>query len=97
MLNILTGKQILRLPMEENDAKASTIKQYLKSLLQELWFEQEGFSGKRPFGNSGWEYDLYKALVKGGVIDGEFDEEGYLIECDSVIGHNLIMDAIKSL
>jgi hypothetical protein len=35
-----------------------TIKDYLKELLLRLWNECEGFSSKRPFGNSGWEWDL---------------------------------------
>ncbi len=32
--------------------------------------EGEGFSGKRPFGNSCWESDLYWPLAKADVIEG---------------------------
>ena len=32
-----------------------TVKDYLKTLLHTLWDEEDGFSGKRPFGNSGWQ------------------------------------------
>lgn len=46
---------ILDILMGENDAGALTVRDYLKALLRRLWLEQEGFSGKRPFGNSGWE------------------------------------------
>lgn len=54
-----------------------TIRSYLQELLTTLWREGEGFSSKRPFGNSGWKYELYEALVKGGAIEGEIDFEGY--------------------
>lgn len=54
---------VLNCPLEENDSGADTVKGYLKALLFTLWDEGEGFSGKRPFGNSAWEYDLTDALV----------------------------------
>lgn len=60
-----------------------TVRGYLRELLLTLWEEGEGFSGKRPFGNSGWEYELYAPLVKSGFVSGELDEDGYI---DSV-GH----------
>lgn len=44
---------ILDIPMEENDANASTIREYLKALLSHLWAEGEGFSGKRNEGKYG--------------------------------------------
>lgn len=55
---------VLNCPLEENDSGANTVKGYLKALLSTLWDECEGFSGKRPFGNSGWEYDLTDALIE---------------------------------
>lgn len=54
---------VLNCPLEENDSGADTVKGYLKALLFTLWDEGEGFSGKRPFGNSGWECDLTDALI----------------------------------
>jgi hypothetical protein len=86
---------ILDLPMEENDAKATTIRDYLKALLSTLWSEEEGFSGKRPFGNSGWTWDVYRALVKGGAIKGKI-KDGDLIEHDQDAGDKLIFEAIAS-
>lgn len=59
-----------------------TIREYLKELLLELWEEKESFSGKRPFGNSGWEYDLYKPLIKHGIVNGLLDEDDYIEEID---------------
>jgi len=71
----LTPQQILAIPMQDNDAKAKTIYQYLQAISRRVWIESEGFSGKRPFGNSGWEHDLYIALAKAGAIQSEYDEE----------------------
>lgn len=54
-----------------------TVRDYLRILLLQLWAQQEGFSGKRPFGNSGWEYDLLFPLAKAGFVDlGPMDEDG---------------------
>jgi hypothetical protein len=54
-----------------------TVRQYLRELLSELWEEEESFSGKRPFGNSGWQHDLYRPLHKAGFIDmGPVTEDG---------------------
>lgn len=71
------AQEILDLPMQENDASADTIGNYLKELLSSLWEEGEGFSGKRPFGNSNWEVELYHTLVLHGIIKGEIID-GYL-------------------
>ena len=56
----------------------TTIRDYLHLLLKTLWKEGESFSGKRPFGNSDWEDDLFKPLVVNGFVRGEVDEEGYI-------------------
>jgi hypothetical protein len=58
-----------------------TVRGYLRRLLLELWDEEEGFSGKRPFGNSGWDWELYRPLVIAGFIAGEMedpDEDGHV-------------------
>jgi len=92
-----TGAEILATPMEGNDADASTIREYLVALLATLWAEGEGFSGKRPFGNSGWHWDLYEALVKAGQLPGTFDDDGYLEDVDKTKADELIRRAIKAL
>ncbi len=88
---------ILDIPMEENDANASTIREYLKALLSHLWAEGEGFSGKRPFGNSGWEYDLYSALIKAEAVKGKLDEYGHVDRVDEKKANKLIFQAIEEL
>lgn len=59
-----------------------SIREYLHALLCRLWDEGESFSGKRPFGNSGWEYDLYKPLIIAGIVSGWIDDQGYVEEVD---------------
>lgn len=60
-----------------------TVRDYLYSLLKTLWEEEEGFSGKRPFGNSGWQFDLYLPLIKAGFISGKIDDMGYVDTIDN--------------
>ena len=91
------SEQVLACPMQDNDADAATIRDYLISLVAEVWSEGEGFSGKRPFGDSGWEYEIYVALLKAGMVDGELDEDGYVEEVDEPAANKLIADAIESL
>jgi len=93
-----TPQQVLDLPLSpDNDSGAATVRGYLVKLLETLWREGEGFSGKRPFGNSGWEWDLHIPLVSAKFIGGAFDEDGYLDWCDDEAGNKLILAAIKAL
>jgi hypothetical protein len=96
-----TPAQVLACPMRDNDADASTIREYLIALLAVVWDEGEGFSGKRPFGNSSWEYDLYAALVKAGWISIVYDESGYYVrefeDAERRKANRLIAEAIQSL
>lgn len=73
---------MLDLPMEENDADAKTLREYFHKLLETLMVEEEGFSGKRPFGNSGWGCEIVTTLVKHGAISGQLDDEGFLEDYD---------------
>jgi hypothetical protein len=88
---------ILNLKLGRNDAGAPDVRAYLKALLEKLIQDEECFSGKRPFGNSGWLSDLYKPLVQAKLIDGSLDEDGYIGECDSEAAKKLIVEAIRSL
>lgn len=63
----------------DSDAGAElSVREYLHALLRTLWREQEGFSGKRPFGNSGWDCELYAPLIREKFIPGALDEDGYV-------------------
>lgn len=93
----LTPQQLLDLPLPENDSGASTVRGYLVALLATLWREDECFSGKRPFGNSSWQYDIYEAMTKAGIVDGQLDEDGYVERLDVPAADELILAAIQSL
>lgn len=60
-----------------------TIRQYFHKLLSKLWYDPEGFGGKRPFGNSCWYFPIIYALVESGAIKGTVtkDEDGYIEDC----------------
>ena len=62
-----------------------------------VWEDGECFDGKRPFGNSDWEYDLYKPLIKEGHVCGTINEEGKIENVDSEAAKTLISDAIDHL
>ena len=64
----MTPIEILDLPMEPNESGADSIRGYLVELVATVWREGEGFSGKRPFGDSGWQSELYKPLVTAGLV-----------------------------
>ena len=90
-----TPLQVLEVVMgDPNDAKASTVGEYLTALLSTLWTRGENFSGKRPFGNSSWPYEVYSALGRAGYVDATFDEDGLVEEVDSVTADRLILEAI---
>lgn len=65
----------LRFECRDLDREVS-IREYFKELLNRLFSEGERFSGKRPFGNSGWEYDIIAPLIKAELIKGSLDDEG---------------------
>jgi len=68
--------EIVELKFFSNDLDMElTIREYLRILLRTLWDEEDGFSGKRPFGNSCWQHELYDPLVRAGIIDGNVDDE----------------------
>lgn len=96
-MTTMDSEQILDLPMEDNDAKASTVKDYLIALLIRLIEENEGFDGKRPFGNSGWDWDLYAPLLTAGLVDGKFDTDGFIEDIDEKAAKKLILRAIGEM
>ena len=58
-----------------DDIGETTVKGYLLTLLEAVLIEEESFSGKRPFGNSGWKRDIGRGLVLAGAIEGTIDAE----------------------
>lgn len=74
-----------------------TLREYLKSILKLLWREGEGFDGKRPFGNSSWQFDVYVSLIKNGCIEGELDGFGYVKEVDTLEADELVCNLIDHI
>lgn len=100
MTTTMHERDILALPMGSNDADAETIGQFIMLIGAEVFTEQEDFSGKRPFGNSGWIFGVYESLIAGKVLDGSLDEDGYLEEYDNDAGDAIIarlFDYLKNL
>lgn len=94
-------QKVLLCPMQENSAQAATVGEYLSLLLSTLWIQGEGFSGKRPFGESSWEYEVYTALATEELIDGLIlDEDGYLDEFsadDRYAADELVLQTIQAM
>ena len=57
-------------PFESQDIGDTTPRKYMHCLLLTLLDEGEGFSGKRPWGNSGWEGEMALPLIKSGALKG---------------------------
>ena len=88
---IMELQQVLDIEFKATDLdRKITIQGYLGQLLYDLWKEGESFNGKRPFGNSGWQWDVYKALIVGGAIEGKLDSCEYVEEIDTVKADKLI-------
>lgn len=91
----MDNEEILNLKIDNDDFdNGETIKDYLHTLLTKIWGEGEGFNGKRPFGNSSWEFDLYKPLIKAGVVEGTLDEYGYVDEINTDHADQLVFELI---
>ena len=87
---------ILDIKMGDNDADAKTIGEYLKKLLINVLEQQEGFSGKRAFGNSSWINELMIPLARERLISSKFDKEyNEYYDFDYEKGMKLIIAALK--
>jgi len=94
------ARRVLAAPLDERAAGiggATTVRGYLVALLWTLWDENEGFSPKRPFGDSNWELDLHGSLWAAGLVRGETDEDGDLADVDEDEADRLVRLAIREL
>jgi len=87
-------QSILDLKFKSEDlGKTVTIREFFFQLLKTLWIEKEEFSGSNPFGNSGWDGDLIKCLIKNKLIKGTLDD-GFLDEYDEKEVDKFVLDNI---
>lgn len=96
--HIPEGQRVLDLPMGKNGAEALTIRDYLVALADLVWKGGEDVV-KRPFGNSGWQDEVYRALAEGGLIDRDKYESGTSeeIEIERGKADDLILLALNVL
>jgi hypothetical protein len=90
-------RDIAELKFRSDDLNETlTIREYLQRLLTTLWYEEEGFSGKRPFGNSSWQYEVFDPLVRYGVVPGDIEKcpDGRAWPHDNKAAHKIIADLI---
>lgn len=89
----------LELRFDSDVGENITIREYFQKLFLTLWEKGEKFNSKRPFGDSGWKYDIAAPLVEAGFLQGRLDDEGYLFDCDNTelekLGANLIKLAMR--
>ena len=90
-------RQVLDLEIDDGGGTATTVRGYLLALLAKLWTEADDFSGKRPFGSSDWQCDVYVPLIKAGLIPGSLDEDGYIEQIDYKVADALMLAAIAEL
>jgi len=93
----MTNDEILNIKVIDGDGSQTTIKEFLFLLMSTLWRKEEGFSGKRPFGNSGWKHAIYEALVRENVIDGVIDEDGYVESIDQILADCKVQKLIEHI
>lgn len=90
--------ELLHCPMmQPNDANAETVAEFLGAILTALWVEGECFSGKRPLGNSDWQWQVHMSLAKAGFVDtiiNKWDEED-ISDSDLDALDDLIIQAIR--
>jgi hypothetical protein len=76
--------------------RLTTIKGLLQELLMALIHEEEGFSGKRPFGDSDWMGELYVPLIENQLVSGSLDELGDILSVDENQAKKLLFELIQS-
>lgn len=93
-MSTMTPAQILEIPvyLDGEEYESITLRDLLIDLLKKVWVENECFSGKRPFGNSDWQEQVYHALHKAGAyVEYRSDEFDYRE------AERIILEAIDAL
>ncbi len=94
----MAPEKMLELVIDNTDLGRVTIREYMKALLDELLTSGESFSGKRPFGNSGWEGFAAAALITAKQLKGMTDdEEGYAYGYDEQEYAELLSKMVEAL
>lgn len=86
---------VLACPMRENPSGAKNLREFFVFLAAAVWEQGDSFSGKRPWGYSSWDYDVYEALIRAGLVAGSFDEDGFVKDFDQSKADALIFAAFE--
>lgn len=73
------------------------VREWLKRILKQVLIEEESFSGKRPFGNSGWKYDVYATFIENEIVEGELDEWECVVDVDQKKADALLLAIVDNL
>lgn len=95
-----TAEQVgraLQLPTQGGPREGAPVGEYLGSLLHMVWEFGEGFDGKRPFGDSGWQWEIYEVLLRAGLIPGTLTADGWAEEFDRAAGDALITRCVDAM
>lgn len=76
MNNAHRVQKALAIRFDSDAGDGLTLRQYFQELLTTLWSEGEGFNGKRPFGNSGWQYRIRRVITLGLADRDPNDDDG---------------------
>ena len=90
-------EDVLKFVYSGRDLGECSIRYYLVELAKQCWIKEDGFNGKRPFGNSGWQWDIYFALAEGGFVDGQKDEDGNWDNVDQRKAEEIILACFEKL
>lgn len=80
-------------------AGVGTIRGLFYELLAKVWTEEQGFNGKRPWGESSWQYAVYQAIAEAGLCPREmheYNDEWYPTD-EGWVDANLILPAMRML
>lgn len=71
------------------DVDGTPLRKMLKDLLTMVIMQGESFDSKRPWGDGGWEFDIYLAMVQNGFVDGKIEDfmlwEVDTTKCDEIL------------
>ena len=86
---------LLDTPIDWEGSK--TLREAFKLLLKTLFEEGEYFSGKRPLGNSSWEWEIGAEFIKAGILKGNDGSDGSDVAFDWEEYQTIINDALDDL
>lgn len=86
VLSDMITKAVLDEPFDDTIRFAPTVRQFIGRCLSQFLGDGEGFNGKRPLGNSGWQAALADHY---GKIIPDYDHGNFELYNDALIGYIL--------